>query len=132
MGTAFEGEGRRRTAGILYRQGDRDGAVRVLGAPRDAEPDERIRAELAGAELLSVVGAADEALSRVNSALRRRPATRTSAISARCCRARRAGVSEAIAALEALHRERPLDDNVSNASWYTLAITGATCPARNS
>ncbi|HEX9473340.1 MAG TPA: tetratricopeptide repeat protein [Steroidobacteraceae bacterium] len=121
MGTAFEGEGRRRTAGILYRQGDRDGAVRVLGAPRDAEPDERIRAELAGAELLSVAGAADEALSRVNSALRRSPGNPDISYQRAVLLERAGRVGEAIAALEALHRERPLDDNVSNALGYTLA-----------
>ncbi len=121
MGTAFEGEGRRRTAGILYRQGDRDSAVRVLGAPRDAEPDERIRAELAGAELLSVAGAADEALSRVNSALRRSPGNPDISYQRAVLLERAGRVGEAIAALEALHRERPLDDNVSNALGYTLA-----------
>jgi tetratricopeptide (TPR) repeat protein len=121
MGTAFEGEGRRRTAGILYRQGDRDAAVRVLGAPRDAEPDERIRAELAGAELLSVAGAADEALSRVNSALRRSPGNPDISYQRAVLLERAGRVGEAIAALEALHRERPLDDNVSNALGYTLA-----------
>ena len=121
MGTAFESEGRRRTAGILYRQGDRDGAVRVLGAPRDAEPDERIRAELAGAELLSVAGAPDEALSRVNSALRRSPGNPDISYQRAVLLERAGRVSEAIAALEALHRERPLDDNVGNALGYTLA-----------
>jgi tetratricopeptide (TPR) repeat protein len=121
MGTAFEAEGRRRTAGILFRQGDRDGAVRVLSAPRDAEPDERIRAELAGAELLSVSGANDEALSRVNSALRRSPGNPDISYQRAVLLERAGRVAEAITALEALHRERPLDDNVSNALGYTLA-----------
>jgi tetratricopeptide (TPR) repeat protein len=121
MGTAVEGEGRRRTAAILYRQGDRDAAVRVLSAPRDAEPDERIRAELAGAELLSVAGANDEALSRVNSALRRSPGNPDISYQRAVLLERAGRISEAIAALEALHRERPLDDNVSNALGYTLA-----------
>ncbi len=121
MGTAFEGEGRRRTAGILYRQGDRDGAVRILSAPRDAEPDERIRADLAGAELLSVSGANDEALSRVNSALRRSPGNPDISYQRAVLLERAGRVGEAVAALEALHRERPLDDNVTNALGYTLA-----------
>jgi predicted Zn-dependent protease len=121
MGTAFEGEGRRRTASILYRQGDRDAAVRVLSAPRDAEPDERIRADLASAELLSVAGAADEALSRVEGALRRAPGNPDISYQRAVLLERAGRVGTAITALEALHRERPLDDNVSNALGYTLA-----------
>ncbi|HLQ12391.1 MAG TPA: tetratricopeptide repeat protein [Steroidobacteraceae bacterium] len=121
MGTAFEGEGRRRTASILYRQGDRDAAVRVLSAPRDAEPDERIRADLASAELLSVAGAADEALSRVESALRRSPGNPDISYQRAVLLERAGRVSAAVTALEILHRERPLDDNISNALGYTLA-----------
>jgi hypothetical protein len=72
-GTSFEPQGRRRVAAILYRQGERDAAVRVLNATRDADPDERIRSELAAADLLSVSGAADEAISRIDSAAKRSP-----------------------------------------------------------
>jgi tetratricopeptide (TPR) repeat protein len=121
MGTSFEAEGRRRTARILYRQGERDTAIRMLSAPRDAEPDERIRAELAGAELLSASGAADEAVSRVDSALRRSPGNPDISYQRAVLLERAGRISTAIAALEALHRERPLDGNISNALGYTLA-----------
>ena len=68
---------------IVYRQGERDTAVRILNAARGAAPDERIRAELAAADLLSVAGAADEAVSRIDSAQKRAPAI--SPTSAPCC-----------------------------------------------
>ena len=72
-GTSLEAQGRQRSAAILYRQGERDAAVRVVNASRDAAPDERIRGELAAADLLSTSGANDEALSRIESALKRSP-----------------------------------------------------------
>ena len=37
-GTGFEAQGRQRSAAILYRQGERDAAVRILNAARDAAP----------------------------------------------------------------------------------------------
>jgi tetratricopeptide (TPR) repeat protein len=120
-GTSFESQGRRRAARILYRQGERDAAVRVLIAARDAEPDERIRGELAAAELLSVSGAADEGLSRVDGALRRAPGNPEIAYQRAVLLERAGRVDAAIAALEALHRERPLDANAANALGFTLA-----------
>ncbi len=120
-GTGFEPQGRRRAAGILYRQGERDAAVRVLNAARDAEPDERIQSELAAADLLSEAGADDEALSRIDSALRRSPGNPGIAYQRAVLLERAGRVDAALAALEGLHRERPLDVGVTNALGYTLA-----------
>jgi tetratricopeptide (TPR) repeat protein len=120
-GSGFEWQGRRRVAGILYRQGDRDAAVRVLSAAHGAEPDERIRGELAAAELLSVSGAADEAVSRIESALRRSPGNPEIGYQRAVLLERAGRLDAAIAALEALHRERPLDTSIANALGYTLA-----------
>ncbi len=120
-GTAFEAQGRQRSAAILYRQGERDAAVRVLNAARDAAPDERIRADLAAADLLSTSGAADEALSRIDSALRRSPGNPEITYQRAVLLDRAGRVDAAVAALEALHRERPMDTGITNALGYTLA-----------
>ena len=120
-GSGFEAQGRRRVAAILYRQGERDAAVRVLNAAHDAEPDERIRSELAAADLLSVSGAADEAISRIDSALKRSPGNPEIAYQRAVLLERAGRVDAAIAQLETLHRERPLDASVTNALGYTLA-----------
>ncbi|HEV7433010.1 MAG TPA: tetratricopeptide repeat protein [Steroidobacteraceae bacterium] len=120
-GTGFESQGRQRSATILYRQGERDAAVRVLNATRDAAPDQRIRADLAAADLLSTSGAADEALSRIDSALRRSPGNPEITYQRAVLLDRAGRVDAAIAALEAMHRERPLDGGITNALGYTLA-----------
>lgn len=120
-GTAFEAQGRQRSAAILYRQGERDAAVRVLNAARDAAPDERIRADLAAADLLSSSGAAEEALSRIDSALRRSPGNPEITYQRAVLLDRAGRVDGAISALEAIHRERPLDAGITNALGYTLA-----------
>ncbi|MBS0389045.1 MAG: tetratricopeptide repeat protein [Proteobacteria bacterium] len=120
-GSGFEPQARRRVAAILYKQGERDAAVRVLNAARDAEPDERIRSELAAADLLSVSGAADEAISRIDSALKRSPGNPEIAYQRAVLLERAGRVDAAIAQLESLHRARPLDAGVTNALGYTLA-----------
>ena len=120
-GTGFEAQGRQRIATILYRQGERDAAVRVLTAGRDAAPDERIRGELAAAELLADSGAADEAVSRIDSALRRSPGNPEIAYQRAVFLERAGRADAAIATLESLHRERPLDPGITNALGYTLA-----------
>jgi tetratricopeptide (TPR) repeat protein len=120
-GSGFEAQGRQRTATILYRQGERDAAVRVLTAARDAAPDERIRGELAAAQLLADAGAENEAVSRIESALRRSPGNPEIAYQ-RAVFLERAGQADAaIAALEGLHRDRPSDPGITNALGYTLA-----------
>ena len=120
-GTGFEAQGRQRSAAILYRQGERDAAVRVLNAARGAAPDERIRADLAAADLLSTSGATEEALSRIDSALKRSPGNPEITYQRAVLLDRAGRVDAAIAALEALHRERPLDAGITNALGYTLA-----------
>jgi predicted Zn-dependent protease len=120
-GSPFEQQGRRRTAAILYRQGERDTAVRVLTAARGAAPDERIRGELAAADLLSLAGATDEAVSRIDSAQKRAPGNPEIAYQRAVLLERAGRVDAALVALEALHRERPLDAGVTNALGFTLA-----------
>jgi tetratricopeptide (TPR) repeat protein len=120
-GSGFEAQARQRTATILYRQGERDAAVRVLTASRDGAPDERIRGELAAAQLLADAGAENEALSRIESALRRSPGNPEISYQ-RAVFLERAGQADAaLAALETLHRERPADPGIANALGYTLA-----------
>ena len=120
-GTSLEAQGRQRSAAILYRQGERDAAVRVVNASRDAAPDERIRGELAAADLLSTSGANDEALSRIESALKRSPGNPEISYQRAVLLERAGKVDGAIAALEGMHRERPLDAGITNALGYTLA-----------
>ena len=120
-GTGFEPQGRRRAAGILYRQGERDAAVRILAAERDAAPDERIRSELAAADLLAESGAVDEAVSRVEGTLRRSPGNPAIDYQRAVLLERAGRVDAALVVLEALHRERPLDTGVTNALGFTLA-----------
>lgn len=127
-GTGFEAQGRQRSATILYRQGERDAAVRILNAAHDAEPDQRIRGELAAADLLSTSGASDEALSRIDSALHRSPGNPDIAYQRAVLLERAGRVDAALAALEALHRERPLDAGITNALGYTMADHSRSLP----
>ncbi|MDE2251867.1 MAG: tetratricopeptide repeat protein, partial [Gammaproteobacteria bacterium] len=120
-GSPYEQQGRRRAAAILYRQGERDTAVRILNAARGAPPDERIRGELAAADLLSLAGATDEAVSRIDSAQKRAPGNPEIAYQRAVLLERAGRIDAAIAALESLHRERPLDAGATNALGYTLA-----------
>jgi tetratricopeptide (TPR) repeat protein len=120
-GTTFEGQARQRSATILYRQGQRDAAVRVLTASNDAAPDQRIRAEISAAELLSVSGAEDEAVSRIDSALKRSPGNPEIQYQRAVFLERAGRVDAAISQLEGLHRDRPQDPSITNALGYTLA-----------
>jgi tetratricopeptide (TPR) repeat protein len=120
-GTGFEGQARQRSATILYRQGQRDAAVRVLTAASDASPDQRIRGEISAAELLSVSGAEEEAVSRIDSALKRSPGNPEIAYQRAVFLERAGRIDAAISALEGLHRDRPQDPSITNALGYTLA-----------
>jgi tetratricopeptide (TPR) repeat protein len=120
-GTSFEPQGRRRVALMLYRAGERDTAVRVLNAARDADPEERIRSELAAADLLSTSGAAEEAISRIDSAAKRSPGNPEISYQRAVLLERAGRVDAAIAELESLHKARPLDAGATNALGYTLA-----------
>ena len=120
-GTSFEPQGRRRVAVMLYRAGERDTAVRVLNAARDADPEERIRSELAAADLLSTSGAVEEAISRIDSAAKRSPGNPEISYQRAVLLERAGRVDAAIAELESLHKARPLDAGVTNALGYTLA-----------
>jgi tetratricopeptide (TPR) repeat protein len=120
-GTAYGQQARRRAALLILRSGDKETGLRMLAAGRDADPAERIRAELAIAELLSTGGAPAEALARVKAALAHAPGHPELEYQ-QAVLFERAGQGEAaIALLESLHKARPLDTGVSNALGFTMA-----------
>jgi Tfp pilus assembly protein PilF len=120
-GTGFEPQGRRRAAGIIYAQGEREAALRLLAVPRDAEPGERIRGEIAAADLLSLAGAPEEAVGRIEVALRRAPGNPELDYQRAVLLERAGRVDAAIKLLETLHASRPLDAAITNALGFTLA-----------
>jgi Tfp pilus assembly protein PilF len=121
LGTGLDSQGRRRAAGILYRQGERESALRVFSPGRDAKPSERIRADIAAAELLSVVDAPEESLGRIDGALRRSPGNAELDYQRAVLLERAGKIDMALNLLELLHRTRPLDAAVTNALGFTLA-----------
>ena len=128
LGTGFEGQGKRRAAVILYRQGERASALRLLEATRGADPQERIRAEIGAADLLSLVDAPDEALGHIDGALRRSPGNPELDYQRAVLLERDGKVDAALALLESLHRVRPLDAAITNALGFTLADHKRTLP----
>jgi Tfp pilus assembly protein PilF len=121
LGTGLDAPGRRRAALILYRQGERESALRVYAAGRDAQPSERIRADIAVADLLSVSDAPDEALGRIEGALRRSPGNAELDYQRAVLLERAGKIDAALSLLESLHRARPLDASITNALGFTLA-----------
>jgi tetratricopeptide (TPR) repeat protein len=120
-GTAYGQQARRRAAMMILRGGDKESGLRLLAAGRDADPAERIRAELSIAELLSTGGAPAEGLARVKAALAHAPGHPELEYQ-QAVLLERAGQGEAaITLLESLHKARPLDIGVTNALGYTLA-----------
>ena len=120
-GTGLDSQGRRRAAGILYRQGEHESALRVFSPGRDAKPSARIRADIAAADLLSVVDAPEESLGRIDGALRRSPGNFDLDYQRAVLLERAGKVDAALNLLESLHRARPLDSAVTNALGFTLA-----------
>jgi tetratricopeptide (TPR) repeat protein len=120
-GTAYGQQARRRAALMILRGGDKESGLRMLAAGRDADPAERIRAELAIAELLSASGAPAEALARVKAELARSPGHPELEYQQAVLLERTGQGDAAIALLESLHKARPLDTGVSNALGYTMA-----------
>ena len=121
LGTGFDAAGRRRAAGILYRQGEHESALRVFAPARDAEPAERIHADIAAADLLSLAGAPEESLGRIDGALRRSPGNPELDYQRAVLLERAGKIEAALSLLELLHRARPLDAAVTNALGFTLA-----------
>ncbi len=120
-GTAYGQQARRRAALMILRGGDKESGLRMLAAGRDADPAERIRAELAMAELLSTGGAPTEALARVKAELARTPGHPELEYQQAVLLERTGQGAAAIELLESLHKARPLDTGVTNALGYTLA-----------
>ncbi|MGB8694228.1 MAG: hypothetical protein WCD08_12030 [Steroidobacteraceae bacterium] len=121
LGTGLDAAGRRRAAGIMYRQGEHESALRVFAPARDAEPSERIRAAIAAAELLSLADAPEESLGRIDGALRRSPGNPELDYQRAVLLERAGKIDTALKLLESLHRARPLDAAVTNALGFTLA-----------
>jgi len=121
LGTGLDSAGRRRAAGILYRQGEHESALRVFAPARDAGPAERIRADIAAADLLSLADAPEESLGRIDGALRRSPGNPELDYQHAVLLERAGKIEAALKLLEALHRARPLDAAVTNALGFTLA-----------
>ena len=121
LDTGFDAAGRRRAAGILYRQGEHEAALRVFAPARNAGPAERIRADIAVADLLSLVDAPEESLGRIDGALRRSPGNPELDYQRAVLLERAGKIEAALKLLESLHRARPQDAAVTNALGYTLA-----------
>ncbi len=128
LDTGFDAAGRRRAASILYRQGEHESALRVFAPARDAGPAERIRADIAAADLLSLADAPEESLGRIDGALRRSPGNPELDYQRAVLLERAGKIDAAVTLLESLHRARPLDASVTNALGYTLADHRRTLP----
>ena len=120
-GSGLAPQAQRRAALLLYRDGDRDAALAVLAAARDADPAQRIRAELAIGAFLAEAGAPAEGLARLDSAAKRSPGHPDIDYQRAVLMERAGQVDAAIALLESLHRSRPADAAITNALGFTLA-----------
>ena len=121
LGTSLDTAGRRRAALLLYRQGEHESALRVYAPGREAQPSERMRADIAVADLLSVSDAPEEALGRIEGALRRSPGNAELDYQRAVLLERAGKIDAALGLLESLHRARPLDASITNALGFTLA-----------
>jgi tetratricopeptide (TPR) repeat protein len=120
-GTALDSVARNRAAALLYKQGQRDQALRLLAPGEDASPPARLNAEIEQAQLLANGGEADQALARIDDALARFPG-HPDLLYQRSILLEKAGRTDAaIAQLEALYRQRPQDGAVANALGFVLA-----------
>jgi tetratricopeptide (TPR) repeat protein len=120
-GTGYAQQARRRAALMIYRDGDKDAGLRMLAAGRDADPAERIHAELAMADVLAAAGAPAEGLARIRGALGHAPGHPELDYQQAVLLERSGQANAAIAVLEALHKSRPLDASVTNALGFTMA-----------
>jgi tetratricopeptide (TPR) repeat protein len=120
-GTALDAAARDRAATLLYKQGQREQALRLLMPGEDASPPARLNAEIEQAQLLSNGGEADQSLARIDDALARFPA-HPDLLYQKSILLEKAGRTEAaIAQLESLYRERPQDGAIANALGFLLA-----------
>jgi len=120
-GTALEGAARERAAALLYKQGQRDEALRLLQATETAGPAARVSAEIAQAEMLSNGGETDQSLARIDDALARCPG-HPDLLYQKAILLEKAGRTEAaLAQLERLYHDRPQDGAIANALGFLLA-----------
>ncbi len=120
-GTSLDAAARDRAATLLYKQGQREQALRLLRPSEDASPPTRLNAEIEQAQLLSNGGEAEQALARIDDALVRFPA-HPDLLYQKSILLEKAGRTEAaIAQLESLYRERPQDGAIANALGFLLA-----------
>jgi tetratricopeptide (TPR) repeat protein len=120
-GTALDGAARDRAATLLYKQGQRDQALRLLQPGNDATPAARLTAEIEQAQLLSNGGEADQSLARIDDALARFPA-HPDLLYQKAILLEKAGRTDAaVTQLEALYHDRPQDGAIANALGFLLA-----------
>jgi tetratricopeptide (TPR) repeat protein len=120
-GTALDGAGRDRAATLLYKQGQRADALRLLQPGSDATPTARLTAEIEQAQLLSNNGEADQSLARIDDALARFPA-HPDLLYQKAILLEKAGRTDAaVTQLEAIYKDRPQDGTISNALGFLLA-----------
>jgi tetratricopeptide (TPR) repeat protein len=120
-GSGLAPQAQRRAALLLYRDGERDAALAVLAAARDADPAQRIRSELAIGSFLADAGAPAEGLARLDSAAKRSPGHPDIDYQRAVLMERAGQVDAAVTLLEAIHRTRPADAAVTNALGFTMA-----------
>jgi tetratricopeptide (TPR) repeat protein len=127
-GTSLESAARARAANILYKQGEHEAALQMLGAGKDESPAARVSAEIAQAQLLANGGEAAQALARIDDALERTPG-HPDLLYQKAVLLEKAGRTEAaVALLESLYRERPRDSEAANALGFILADHGRDLP----
>ncbi|MGA8708388.1 MAG: tetratricopeptide repeat protein [Steroidobacteraceae bacterium] len=120
-GTSLDGAARDRAATLLYKQGQRDEALRLLQPGNDATPTARLTAEIEQAQLLSNGGEADQSLARIDDALARFP-SHPDLLYQKAILLEKAGrTAAAVTQLEALYRDRPQDGAIANALGFLLA-----------
>lgn len=116
----YDGYARRRVAGIYYREGEKQQAIRLLTAGDSAGIVDRIGAELRVADLLAREGDPRDGVSRLDAALQGYPGHPEIGYR-RAVLLELTDANAAIAALEEMARLRPADMNVANALGFTLA-----------
>jgi tetratricopeptide (TPR) repeat protein len=120
-GSGLDAAARDRVATLLYKEGQRDQALKVLQATDEASPPARLTAEIAQAQLLSNGGESDQSLARIDDALARFP-NHPDLLYQKAILLEKAGRTEAaVAQLESLYHDRPQDGAIANALGYLLA-----------
>jgi tetratricopeptide (TPR) repeat protein len=120
-GTALDAAARDRAAALLYKQGQRDQALRILQPGNDSTPTARLASEIEQAQLLANNGEADQSLARIDDALARFPSNPDLLYQKAILLEKAGRTDSAVTQLEALYRDRPQDGAISNALGFLLA-----------